>query len=113
MTDAAKPGTGIKLKPCPFCGCEPKFGKYISASVICPGCLIPTVSQGTDDEAVEKWNRRRVDDDHAAAIADLEAKIAKLKSLMLLTDPVVEQVTMNAIATTQYLEYLRVFPEEA
>lgn len=42
-----------------------------------------------------------------------ERKVEKLKSLLLLTDPVVGHVEMNEVTQTQWLEYVRVFPEEA
>jgi len=60
----------MKLKPCPFCGCEnPKIttsdngnnrGMYrIFCSKEFQGCGIPQVQSGTDIfELLQKWNTR-------------------------------------------------------
>jgi hypothetical protein len=42
----------------------------------------------------------------------LKKKVAKLKSLMLLTDPVVSHVDMTPLATVQWMAYLYEFPDE-
>lgn len=42
-----------------------------------------------------------------------ERKLEKLKALLLLTDPVVGHVTMNELTTTQWLEFIKCFPDEA
>lgn len=42
-----------------------------------------------------------------------ERKNEKLKSLILLTDPVVENEVMNDIAMKQWLEFIKCFPDEA
>lgn len=46
-------------------------------------------------------------------IKTLEARVEKLKRLMLLTDPIVSNVEMNSVAVTQWDEYIREFPDEA
>lgn len=42
-----------------------------------------------------------------------ERKCVKLKALLLLTDPVVADVHMNALAAIQWQEFIREFPDEA
>jgi hypothetical protein len=59
---------------------------------------------------------REIEEDKKAAlraeVVELRTKIAKLKSLMLLTDPVVETYGMNGMTTEQWMEYIRCFPDE-
>lgn len=42
-----------------------------------------------------------------------ERKVEKLRELILLTDPVVSNVPLDAIALSQWNEFIRVFPDEA
>ena len=42
-----------------------------------------------------------------------EAKLAKLKGLLLLTDPVVENMQMNELTKIQWLEFVKNFEDEA
>ena len=42
-----------------------------------------------------------------------ERKLEKLKSLILLTDPVVGHVEMNELTKIQWLEFIREFPDES
>ena len=39
-------------------------------------------------------------------------KNQKLKSLMLLTDPIVSNVTVNDVALKQWAEFIKCFPDE-
>lgn len=41
-----------------------------------------------------------------------EMKLEKLKSLTLLTDDAVSDVTMNELTTRQWLEFVKAFPDE-
>lgn len=43
----------------------------------------------------------------------MESKIAKLKALMLLTDPVVSNVQTGSTQVTQWGEFCKEFPDEA
>lgn len=47
-----------------------------------------------------------------SAYDELKAKCEKLKSLILLTDPVVSNEEISRIAVKQWNEFIRVFPEE-
>lgn len=42
-----------------------------------------------------------------------ERKLVKLRQLVLLTDPVVSGVEMNALTQKQWMEFIREFPDEA
>lgn len=54
------------LKPCPFCGAEPKFdkiswGQTEEHCVICPGCNIVFTVDWLNpemDDLADEWNRR-------------------------------------------------------
>ena len=46
-------------------------------------------------------------------IKTLQRKNKKLKSLLLLTDPVVSMNEVNGIALEQWQEYIKCFPDEA
>lgn len=57
----------IKLKPCPFCGCNAHLVKGIGYSdtlcwVVCRGCGAESTAVSDDDygkeKAAELWNRR-------------------------------------------------------
>lgn len=41
-----------------------------------------------------------------------ERKLEKLKSLLLLTDPVLGDVVMNELTKRQWLEFIKCFPDE-
>lgn len=43
----------------------------------------------------------------------LEAKLAKLKQLMLLTDPAFSTVITDTLQVSQWNEFIRMFPDEA
>jgi hypothetical protein len=45
-------------------------------------------------------------------INETDEKLAKLKSLMLLTDPVVGHIEMNELTKTQWMEFIKAFPDE-
>jgi len=51
-----------ELKPCPFCGSEPRFweGEYCGISVVCSNdeCAADTRTSFSRDEAIKRWNRR-------------------------------------------------------
>lgn len=64
-----------KLKPCPFCGSEAKLISSGSRNyVLCSNedeCLCSmTCPVGTQEEAVQIWNRRAIDSDELLKIAD-------------------------------------------
>lgn len=42
-----------------------------------------------------------------------EAKLVKLKGLLLLTDPSVENMQMNKLAALQWAEFIKEFKDEA
>ena len=42
----------------------------------------------------------------------LKNKVEKLKQLLLLTDPCVGHVVMNEVTHTQWLEFIKAFPDE-
>jgi hypothetical protein len=41
-----------------------------------------------------------------------ERKVQKLKELLLLTDPIVGHVAMNDLTKTQWVEFIKCFPDE-
>lgn len=52
--------SGIKLKPCPFCGCKAElFQDYMGWFVVeCAVCGNGTLHFAKSDGAVNAWNRR-------------------------------------------------------
>jgi hypothetical protein len=48
-----------------------------------------------------------------AKLKAIDAKVKKLKSLLLLTDPVVSMNEVNGIALEQWQEFIKCFPDEA
>jgi len=62
-----KPVAGVKLQPCPFCGCDPVEEHHDAskiASIRCTGCGATIL--GVGQEATEKWNMRIARYDHDA-----------------------------------------------
>lgn len=54
------------LKPCPFCGEKAKhvYFKFTDThSVLCRNCGAESYEFGTEEEAIEAWNRRANDAD--------------------------------------------------
>lgn len=50
-----------KLKPCPFCGRENLiiiFDDYNNSAVFCNKCGAEGPLKGTEEGAIEAWNRR-------------------------------------------------------
>ena len=56
-----------ELKPCPFCGSNAFIaewnydlapGNVLTHCVECNGCHSTTLEYGTEEEAIEAWNRR-------------------------------------------------------
>jgi len=61
----------------------------------------------------KRWKERYlVDNPFAEYYKNLETKVEKLKSLMLLTDPVVSDVVVSDTQIKQHQEYLRCFEDE-
>ena len=63
---------GIKLLPCPFCGCKAKIYKgkqnfliykQKCYSVFCESCKCTTQYERTEKESVDDWNRRIYEQD--------------------------------------------------
>jgi Lar family restriction alleviation protein len=56
-----------ELKPCPFCGGEAKIRDFTivdlepEIDVFCTNCGGQTFVYGTEEEAIEAWNRRCTD----------------------------------------------------
>ena len=51
----------IKLKPCPFCGCEARLTQYFPGrnySVQCSVCGAATLHYMNEADAARAWNRR-------------------------------------------------------
>lgn len=54
----------------------------------------------------ENWS------DDQRQLREAKTKLLKLKQLILLTDPVVGHVEMNELTKTQWLEFIKCFPDE-
>ncbi|MBR5485997.1 MAG: Lar family restriction alleviation protein [Oscillospiraceae bacterium] len=53
-----------ELKPCPFCGGQPRFGNFYRNWVVCPDCRMETPYYENTEDAVKMWNKRVVETKH-------------------------------------------------
>lgn len=55
--------SSIELKPCPFCGSEPKgtlqTGGGIVIAIRCCECKAMGPHAASESKAIEKWNKRK------------------------------------------------------
>ena len=48
-----------RLKPCPFCGGEAKWGNVLHNYIECKECGFETIWYDTEEEAITTWNTRK------------------------------------------------------
>jgi Lar family restriction alleviation protein len=67
----------IKLRPCPFCGGNPKMeelGDADSFHVVCEPCSMGFHANFTPEEAAGRWNRRAI----AASDAVIDVEVPRI-----------------------------------
>lgn len=72
------------MKPCPFCGGKPELGSYSRFGnwiVVCSKCEAETQIYETEQEAIEAWNTRQVEDELNKEIKRLREALESIKEM--------------------------------